>query len=163
MYRTYIHCTCTRVAYGQYERDLTTHTHLETFMVAFLFKILQFRVVMLLVVNIDTLTTSEELRHTRERERAWRAAETAEHRQERLTKRRERDRAGHSTLTAAAWICTNLRLSFSLLYTYTLQTCSILCVCSCYAAYATPIHHTTCSCLPHNALHLPSNLEASIE
>ena len=69
MYRTCIHCTCTRVAYGQYERDLTTHTHLETFMVAFLFKILQFRVVMLLVVNIDTLTTSRRATmHERTRE-----------------------------------------------------------------------------------------------
>ena len=48
----------TRTVCRQYERDLTTRAHLDTFMVAFLFKSLQFRVVWLLVVNIDTLTTS---------------------------------------------------------------------------------------------------------
>ena len=98
---------------------------------------LRFRVVLLLLVNIDTLTTSrrapkplqdkeDRLWHRREWERARCAAETAEHRQERLTKHKERDRVGRSTLTAAAWICTNLK--FFLLCTYALQTCSILCV-----------------------------------
>ena len=32
-------------------------------------------------------------------------------------------------------------------------------MCSCYAAYATPIHHTTRSRSPHNALHSPSSTE----
>ena len=47
-------------------------------------------------------TCRRAIRRTRERERARRAAETARYSQERLTKRRERDRAGRSTLTAAA-------------------------------------------------------------
>ena len=62
-------------------------------------------------MNIDILNTSrraptpsqdKEEKLRRWRERARYAAETAEHRQERLTKRREGDRAGCSTLTAAA-------------------------------------------------------------
>ena len=68
---------------------------------------------------------------TRERERAQHAAETAGHKQENLTKRRERDRAGRSTLTAAAGIC--ISLAFSLLCICTLQT---LCV-AVMLAYAT--------------------------
>lgn len=42
---------------GQYACDLAACAHLDTFMVAFWFKI-QFKVVLLLVVNIDTLNTS---------------------------------------------------------------------------------------------------------
>ena len=44
--------------YGQITPDPTTHVHLDSFMVAILFKILQFRVVLLVVANIDTPSTS---------------------------------------------------------------------------------------------------------
>ena len=75
-------------AYGQYARDLTTRADLDTFIVQ-LFRIPQFRVVLLFVVNIDILNTSrrtpkpshdKEDRLRRWREQARRVAETAEHR-----------------------------------------------------------------------------------
>ena len=80
--------------------DLTTPAILDTFK----FRVFSF----VLVVNMDTLSTSrrslkpsedkeDRLRRRREREKARRAAETAEERQERLAKRRERDRARRST------------------------------------------------------------------
>ena len=107
MYCTYVQCTCTLGVCGQYARDLKTCVDLDTFII-----IPRFRVVLLFVVNIDILNTSrrapkpsqdKEDRLLRWRERAQRVAETAEHRQERLTKRSpERDRAGRSTLTTAA-------------------------------------------------------------
>ena len=111
---TYVHPlhAYTRAACEQYEHDLTARAHLDTFMVVFLCKIFQFQVVLVLVVNSEYFQKSY-VHCTRERERAQHAAETAEHRQERLTKTKERDRAGHSTLTAAAEIFTNLRLCFS--------------------------------------------------
>ena len=101
MYRTsYVQCTRTRAACGQKACDLlTTRAILDTF---------KFRVFSLLVVNMDTSSTSrrslkpsedreDRLRRRRERIKARRAAETAEERQERLAKRRERDRARRST------------------------------------------------------------------
>ena len=102
----------TRAACERYEHDLTARAHLDTFMVVFLSKILQFQVVLVLVVNSESFQKSY-VHCMREQERDQHAAETAEHRQERLTKTKERDRAGHSTLTAAAEIFTNLRLCFS--------------------------------------------------
>ena len=68
----------------------------------------EFRFILLLVVNMDTSTTSrralkpsedkeDRLQRRRERVKARRAAETAEESQERLAKRRERDRARRST------------------------------------------------------------------
>ena len=56
----------------------------------------------------------------REWERTQGATEIAKHRQERLTKCREKDRAGRSTLTAAGWICINLR--FSVVRVFSLQS-----------------------------------------
>ena len=100
-YRTsYVQCTRTRAACGQKACDLlTTRAILDTF---------KFRAFSLLVVNMDTSSTSrrslkpsedreDRLRRRRERVKARRAAETAEERQERLAKRRERDRARRST------------------------------------------------------------------
>ena len=63
-YHTCVYCTrigasCIS-ARGQYACDLTACAHLDTFMVAFLFRI-QFQVVLLLVVNIDTLNTSRRV------------------------------------------------------------------------------------------------------
>ena len=83
----------TRAACGQKACDLTTRAILDT---SFCFK---FRVFSLLVVNMDTSSTSrrslkpsedkeDRLRRRREREKAQHAAETAEERQERLAKRR---------------------------------------------------------------------------
>ena len=101
IYRTsYVQCTRTRAACGQKACDLTTPAILDTFK----FRVFSF----ILVVNMDTLSTSrrslkpsedkeDRLRRRREREKARRAAETAEERQERLAKRRERDRARRST------------------------------------------------------------------
>ena len=67
--------------------DLTTRAHLDTFMVAILFEILQFRVVLLLVVNTCTLTTSTRAAtHERTREGS---AETAEHRHDQRSAGRE--------------------------------------------------------------------------
>ena len=74
--------------------DLTTRAHLDTFMVAILFEILQFRVeilqfrvVLLLVVNTCTLTTSTRATtHERTREGS---AETAEHRHDQRSAGRE--------------------------------------------------------------------------
>ena len=103
MYRTsYVQCTRTCAACGQKACDLTTRAILDT---SFCFK---FRVFSLLVVNMDTSSTSrrplkpsedkeDRLRRRREREKARHAAETAKERQERLAKRRERDRARRST------------------------------------------------------------------
>ena len=67
-------------------------------------------------------------------------AGTAEHRQKRLTKRRERDRAGRSILIATACIYTNLRFSL-----FSLQTCGILCVAVMLLVHATPIHGNSLS------------------
>ena len=67
-------------------------------------------------------------------------AGTAEHRQKRLTKHRERDRAGSSVLIAAACIYTNLRFSL-----FSLQTCSILCLAVMLLVHATPIHGNSLS------------------
>ena len=77
---------------------------------------------------------------------AQRSAGTAEHRQKRLTKRRERDRAGRSILIAAACIYTNLRFSL-----FSLQTCGILCVAVTLLVHATLIHG--------NSLSLPYTLD----
>ena len=55
-----VHCKRTRTAYGQYARDLGTRVDIDTFMVQ-LFRIPQFRVVLLFVVNIDILNTSKDL------------------------------------------------------------------------------------------------------
>ena len=33
IYRTYVHCTCTRAAYGQYARDLKACADLDTFII----------------------------------------------------------------------------------------------------------------------------------
>ena len=83
IYRTsYVLCTRTRAACGQKACDLTTRAKLDTFY-------LLFRVISLLVVNVDTPTTSRRalkpsedkenrLRRRRELEKARRAAETAE-------------------------------------------------------------------------------------
>ena len=101
MYVSYVVRPRTRAACGQKACDLTTRAILDT---SFCFK---FRVFSLLVVNMDTLSTSrrslkpsenkeERLRRRREREKAQHAAEIAEERQERLAKRRERDRARRS-------------------------------------------------------------------
>ena len=103
MYHTsYVQCMHTRAACGQKAYDLTTHAIMDT---SFSFK---FRVFSLLVVNMDTSSTSrrslkpsedkeDRLRRRREREKAQHAAETAEERQERLAKQSERDRARRST------------------------------------------------------------------
>ena len=72
-----------------------------------------------------------------EQEKAQRSAGTAEHRQKRLTKHRERDRTGHSILIAAACI-----YRFSL---FSLQTCGILCVAIMLLVHATPIHNNSLS------------------
>ena len=55
MYSMYVICPLhtMRAAYKQYVHDLTTHAHLDTFIVAFLFRILWSR----LVMNVDTLNT----------------------------------------------------------------------------------------------------------
>ena len=101
MYVSYVQCMRTRAACGQKACDLTTRLILDT---SFCFK---FRVFSLLVVNMDTSSTSrrslkpsedkeDRLRRRREREKAQHAAETAEERQERLAKRKERDRARRS-------------------------------------------------------------------
>ena len=50
-----MHVARTCAMYGQYARDLTTRVHEDTFMVAFMFGILQFRVVLLLVANRDKI------------------------------------------------------------------------------------------------------------
>ena len=55
-----VHCKRTRTAYGQYAHDLGTRVDIDTFMVQ-LFRIPQFRVVLLFVVNIDILNTSKDL------------------------------------------------------------------------------------------------------
>ena len=107
--------------------------------------------------STETITrrTRYRLWHRREQEGvqcAPHVAETAEHMQKRLTKCSKRNRAGCLTLTATAWICTNLR--FSSLCTYTLQTSSILGE-PVMLPYATTIYHTMCLCLLHDALHSP--------
>ena len=54
IYRTYVHCTRSCAAYGQYAHDLKTRAYLDTFIIQ-LFRISRFRVV---VVNIDILNAS---------------------------------------------------------------------------------------------------------
>ena len=93
-----------------------------------------------------TLKTIEV--HRSEPERAQCLAGAAEHRQKRLTKCRERDRAGSSVLIATVGIYTNLRFSL-----FSLQTCGILCVAVLLLVHATPIHG--------NSLSLPYTLDRS--
>ena len=55
-----VHCKRIRTAYRQYAHDLGTRVDIDTFMIQ-LFRIPQFRVVLLFVVNIDILNTSKDL------------------------------------------------------------------------------------------------------
>ena len=143
---------CMRATCGQYTRDLKSRADLDTF----IFRIHRFRVV---VVNIDILNTSRRApKSSQDRLRWWRewarrAAETAEHKQERLTKCRERDRAGALYPDCRCMNPYNLWFSLFCIYIHCKHAVyfeSLFC-CLCNT------NHTTRSRSPHNAMHSPSS------